>query len=216
MPRRTRWSGLTGRKEKETILREVGRWVAKHGGDSLTFARLRSDLDLSAARVARHWRSMFDLRSELGLPRHGRRRSHISDEELLEALHDLAGRLGRFPTRAEIDADSPFSSRTYGVRFGGVEGVRAAYRKWLSGGGHVVPDDLEDPSGPRLDDVLEAWRNFRVGFVVRTTQYRDGEMHRNFTHDFVVCVEHDWPGCPLPVVTLTELGWRFDRRGREN
>ncbi|MEM1063462.1 MAG: hypothetical protein AAGJ97_14150 [Planctomycetota bacterium] len=214
MPRKTRWSGLQGPKEKAAILREVGRWVTRHGGDALSFGRLRAELDLNQARVFRHWRGIADLRAELGLPRHRQRRNHVSDEELFADLHAVVDRLGRFPTRPELDRAGTYSSRTYYNRFGGVDAVRAAYKAWLAAGGLEVPDDLDDPSGPRLDDVLAAWKGFRVGFVVRTSQYRDGKMSHTFTHDFVVCVDHDWPGCPLPVVRLGDLGWRFDRTGR--
>lgn len=216
MPRRTRWSGLTGRKEKEAILKEVARWVSRHGGDALTFRRLHADLDLSHERVFRHWPSMVDLRSELGLPRRKPRKRLVSDDELLDALHDVATRFGRFPKRSELDRHGAFCAQTYYGRFGSIDSVRVAYDAWLKAGGHEPPGDLDDPTGPVIDDVLDAWQNFRVGFVVRTTQYRDGELLRKFTHDFIVCVDHDWPGCPLPVVTLPELGWRFDRRARAN
>ncbi|MEM1061150.1 MAG: hypothetical protein AAGJ97_02355 [Planctomycetota bacterium] len=212
MRRRTvsRFWGLTGPEEKEAIVREVGRWIAANGAERMTQQRLYRDLGLIPQRILRHWDSFGDFRVALGLPRRKEKAKLYSDEDLLEELHRMRESKGHFPTMRELTLEGQIKADTFRKRFGPFDKIVARYNDWLAERNEEpFEDDLPGPV-----EVKAVWDGLRVGFASRMSGYRDRKMHRNFSHDFVVCVEDDWPGCPVPVVRLGDVGWDGSR-GKE-
>lgn len=207
-----RFAGLTDEAERAAIVREVGRWVAANGAEKLSSQRLYKEIGLTLERVYRHWETFGALRAELGLPARKRLPNRISDEELMETLHRLVERCGQFPTRREMVEFGEVNHSTYWRRFGDAGALRLAYNRWLA----ARREEPFEDDVPRPDAVKRIWEGLRVGFASRMSGYRDRKMHRNFSHDFVVCAEDDWPGCPVPVVRLGDVGWDGSWSGAGN
>ena len=119
------------RLSREEIL-GVLREVACDEGAGVTLRGFVERTGIAESQVRKHFGSWTALLKELGRSGAERDYRRHADEQLWEAYHKLVGRLGRFPTQAEIDRDAPFSSRTYYARFGPQPHVKAAYRQWLA------------------------------------------------------------------------------------
>lgn len=197
------WAKLTGAAQRDALVEEIARWIADHGEAALTAERLQHDLGIHQRVIRKHWPSYTHLRRELGLTSRKQTTPKYTDDELFEDLHALVEKLGAFPRTTQLERHAVASAQTYRFRFGDMAELREKYRRWLADREGTAFDP--DPFAPTPADLHDAWQALRVAHVPRTSDYRDNRLHQTHTHDLVLCVDHDWPACPVKVVRLKDL-----------
>ncbi|QDT38607.1 hypothetical protein [Stratiformator vulcanicus] len=177
----------------------------------VTVERFTEETGINNRRIYRHFKSWLDLREEAGLPRRVAGRRQYSDDELMIEYYSLTLKLRRLPTFAEINQHARMSDNPFRNRFGSMDTIQRKFRKWLKTArkdlnememhGEAAPDD----GGARL--VFQRWSALKPGFALKSSEYRTGERIDRHHIDFLVVMDHDWPGCPWPVVLLGNV-WR--------
>ncbi|MCA9028211.1 MAG: hypothetical protein KDA86_23575 [Planctomycetaceae bacterium] len=172
----------------------------------VTFKGFVAETGVPESQVRKHFGSWSALVKECGSVNDERDRKRHSDEALWKAYHGLVEKRGRFPTNAEIDRYSPFSSRTYYARFGSQPRVRMQYARWLqarqASGGRQSPVEMEGRRPVDVRWMRERWGKFRVTFELHSSDFRGRVAHE---WDLLVVLDHDWLACPVKVLRMSEL-----------
>ena len=156
--------------------------------------------------------SFGDLREAVGLSRRVKQESWYSEDDLMQAFHNVVQRLGRLPTCSEFGLYSPMSQRVLFQRLGGIHGAIAKYREWLPRQKEPKPaDDFEsamNPQQPEQDPQMvipwmrKEWLGMRVGFEMRSGDFQGRPAE---ACDVLVVLNHDWPACPVPVIVFSKI-----------
>lgn len=195
--------------EREML--EALREVVLDEGRGVTLKSFLAHSGVPESQIRREFGSWEAMRRKAGLRREDRNRQQISDEALWEEYNELVKQYGRLPTRFQIDRYSRFSSRTYWERFGSQTQIKAAFARWLKEQ-QTPPEDDQPITNPTADAPREGtpdvawlrqqWRQLKVTFEVRSSDFRERPLQ---DWELLVVLEHDWPGCPIKVIELSDV-----------
>lgn len=188
------------------------RMMALQRGEPLTFHRFMQHSGVPEWQVYRHFQSWYDVREAAGLPRTLPCSRRVSEERLIEAVHQIAQQLKRFPTAVEFARLSGFSNNLIYRRIGRWDKVRRRYRGWLEEQEDLAQaakragpaPELAAPGKPVRDVawIRETWLRQRVCYETESRNFQGRDPNE---FDLLVVLDHNWRGCPLPVLELGKV-----------
>ena len=210
---RKRPPGETARDcvSREDLVSELQKLARETGGD-VTLHEFCSRTGFGPATVYRQFGTWSGLRREAGLSARFRMPRLYSDDELMGDFERVVQLLDKVPTNAELNQLSRFSLGTYLRRFGNRSGIKQACvdyvdRRRAAQAAAGIPQALRRLIPANDPWVLDMWRKVRVSLLVYSSHLQ--QFQREWP-ELVVCLKHDWPECPCPVLELgTLLGDRL-------
>lgn len=196
--------------EREML--EALRDVVLDEGRGVTLQTFLAKSDVPESQIRRQFGSWSAMRRKAGLRKEDRNQQQITDETLWQEYNELVKQYRRLPTPAQIDRYSPFSSRTYQRRFGSQKQIKQAFARWLKEQQAPPPeqtapvanvtDDAPREGTPDVAWLRQRWRQLKVTFEVRSSDFRERPVQ---DWELLVVLEHDWPGCPIKVLELSDV-----------
>lgn len=197
MPRRG-WRKVT----REELVRALA-WLAKERGERVTQREFANHLSCSHDVFRKHFRSWRELRRAAGLksarapaPR------HFTDMDLVADYIRVRDLCRRTPTESDFSRFGSCRLATLQKRFGGDEGIR----RWVQtfeGTEELAGKRIANQAPPNAREILHgAWESLRLGLALHSSDLRDRAPSEI---DVVLCLRHDWPGCPWVVLELRQL-----------
>lgn len=201
MPR-TDWT----RREMLERLRDV----VEQEGRGVTLRAFLKQSGVPESQIRSEFGTWAAMRREAGLRPEDRDRTQVSDHQLWEEYTRIVKQLNRTPSTEELDRLGRYSARTYRNRFGPQAKLKRAFRQWLLRQQPEtreerfcnVTDDAPPEGTPDLPLLRSRWRELKVTFEVRSSDFRDRAVQ---DWELLVVLEHDWPACPLKVLELSDV-----------
>jgi len=186
------------------------RAVVEQEGRGVTLRVFLEQSGVPESRIRREFGTWAAMRREAGLRPEDRDRSRVSDHQLWAEYAQVVKQLNRLPTGEELDRLGRYSSRTYRNRFGPRPKLKRVFREWLLQQKSEadeerlcnVTDDAPREGTPDLALLRSRWRQLKVTFEVRSSDFRDRAVR---DWELLVVLEHDWPACPLKVLELSDV-----------
>ena len=214
---------------RREIVRAVRGYAEVRGCERFSIKEFTKGTGIPESQIYREFESWGELREAAGLERRLKFQPWFTEEELLEELHRVAMKLKRIPTWHEFSRHARMGWQVMHRRFGGKRAVLDRYKKWLEEkareirrrrGAEPEPRNIQQPrADEELDSVYvrRAWQALRVGCELRSSDFKGMGPEQC---DLLVVMEHDWKGCPVPVIELHKVSEveadrvRRERRGK--
>jgi hypothetical protein len=124
------------RYSEKDLLDEFRRIASETGKDTVSQEDIERHSSVDRHVFSRRFGSLAEANRRAGL--RGRFHKNVPETELLDDLRGLWDRLGRQPTRSDVDRDATYSYALYRRRFGGLQGAFEAMARRAASGEAVA------------------------------------------------------------------------------